>query len=375
MKKTLIGLCVSAACLLSSAAMAEVKINGFASVKGGLTTGNDDTLYDYTNDIEFKNESLFAVQLSSDLGDKLSVTAQLMAKGAEDFDAKFAWAFLSYQLNDDLRLNAGRFRIPFYKYSDYLDVGYAFDWARTPRAVYDVEFDTMDGISLYHSTSIADMTSNVQLVYGAYEGDISVNGALSRSKVQDISGGSWELSNDWLSARIAYFMADVTINATAFTPLFNALNAFGFGAVAREIDFNEDEGTFFGFGLSYDRNNWVAVTEYTNVKVKHSYMADRDAYFVSVGRRFDTVTPYISYEKDDDTSKSAIYKAIPPQVPLLATVAGVVESQLADRDTWSFGLRYDFHPSAAFKLQLSSAKDNYTLDKDRLLTMGVDLVF
>jgi hypothetical protein len=355
--------------------MAEVKINGFASVKGGLTTGNDDTLYGYTNDIEFKNESLFAVQLSSDLGDKLSVTAQLMAKGADDFDAEFAWAFLSYQLNDDLRLNAGRFRIPFYKYSDYLDVGYAFDWARTPRAVYDVQFDTMDGVSLYHSGSIADMTSNVQLVFGAYEGDITISGALSRSKVQDISGVSWELSNDWLSARVAYFMADVTINATALTPLFNALNTFGFASVAREIDFNEDEGTFFGFGLSYDRNNWVAVTEYTNVKVKNSYMADRDAYFVSVGRRFDTVTPYISYEKDDDTSKPAIYKTIPPQVPLFATVAGVVESQLADRDTWSFGLRYDFHPSAAFKLQLSSAKDNYTLDKDRLLTMGVDLVF
>jgi len=375
MKKTLIGLCVSAACLLSATAMAEVSINGFASVKGGMTTGNDDTLYGYTNDIEFKNESLFAVQLSSDLGDKLSVTAQLMAKGADDFDAKFAWAFLSYQINDDLRLNAGRFRIPFYKYSDYLDVGYAFDWARTPRAVYDVEFDTMDGISLYHSTSIADMTSNIQLVYGAYEGDISVSGALSRSKVQDITGGSWELSNDWLSARVAYFMADVTINATAFTPLFTALNTFGFGAVAREIDFNEDEGTFFGFGLSYDRNNWVAVTEYTNVKVKNSYMADRDAYFVSVGRRFDSITPYISYEKDDDVSKSAIYKGIPPQVPFLATVAAVVESQRADRDTWSFGMRYDFHPSAAFKVQLSSAKDNYTLEKDRLLTMGVDLVF
>ncbi len=375
MKKTLIGLVVTAACVTSNTALAEVSINGFASIKGGMTTGKDDTLYGYTNDLEFKEESLFAVQLSSDLGEKLSVTAQLMAKGANDYDAKFAWAFLSYQLSDNWRLNAGRFRIPFYKYSDYLDVGYAFDWARTPRAVYDVEFDTMDGISFYHSTSIADMTSNIQLVYGAYEGDISVSGALSRSKVQDITGGSWELSNDWLSARVAYFMADVTINATAFTPLLSALNTFGFGAVAREIDFNEDEGTFFGFGLSYDRNNWVAVTEYTNVKVKNSYMADRDAYFVSVGRRFDSITPYISYEKDDDVSKSAIYKAIPPQVPLLATVAAVVESQRADRDTWSFGMRYDFHPSAAFKVQLSSAKDNYTLEKDRLLTMGVDLVF
>lgn len=375
MKKTLIGLCVSAACVMSSAAMAEVNINGFASIKGGLTTGNDDTLYGYTNDIDFKNESLFAVQLSSDLGDKLSVTAQLMAKGANDFDADFAWAFLSYQVSDEVRVNAGRFRIPFYKYSDYLDVGYAYDWARTPRAVYDVQFDTMDGISLYHSTSIADMTSNLQLVYGAYEGNLTISGVSSASKVQDISGGSWELSNDWLSARVAYFMADVTINATAFTPLFNALNTFGFGSVARGIDFNEDEGTFFGFGLSYDRNNWVAVTEYTNVRVKNSYMADRDAYFVSVGRRFDNITPYISYEKDDDTSKSAIYKAMPPQFPLFATVAGVVESQLVDRDTWNFGMRYDFHPSAAFKVQLSSAKDNYTAEKDRLLTMGVDLVF
>ncbi|MDZ7868874.1 MAG: hypothetical protein U5L02_06650 [Rheinheimera sp.] len=375
MKKTLIGLVVAAACVTSNTALAEVNINGFASIKGGMTTGKDDTLYGYTNDLEFKEESLFAVQLTSDLGEKLSVTAQLMAKGATDYDAKFAWAFLSYQFNDNLRLNAGRIRIPFYKYSDYLDVGYAFDWMRTPRAVYDVQFDQMDGMSLYYSSNIAEMTSNIQLVYGAFEGDLEISGAMSQSKVQDITGVSWELSNDWLSARLAYFMADVTINATAFTPLFSALNTFGFGAVAREIDFNEDEGTFFGFGLSYDRNNWIAVTEYTNVKVKHSYMADRDAYFVSVGRRFDSITPYISYEKDDDVSKSAIYKAIPPQVPLLATVAAVVESQLADRDTWSFGMRYDFHPSAAFKVQLSSAKDNYSLKKDRLLTMGVDLVF
>lgn len=90
MKKTLIGLVVAAACVTSNMALAEVNINGFASIKGGLTTGKDDTLYGYTNDLEFKEESLFAVQLSSDLGEKLSVTAQLMAKGVNDYDAKFA---------------------------------------------------------------------------------------------------------------------------------------------------------------------------------------------------------------------------------------------------------------------------------------------
>ncbi len=375
MKKTLIAMLVATAGVASTAALAEVNINGFASIKGGMTTGQDDTLYGYTNDLEFKNESLFAVQLTSDLGDKLSVTAQLMAKGADDYDAKFAWAFLSYQLSDNLRLNAGRIRIPFYKYSDYLDVGYAYDWMRTPRSVYDVQFDTMDGVSLYHSGMIGDMNSSTQLIFGAYEGDISVNGAMSASKIQDATGISWELSNDWLSARVAYIMADVSINATALTPLLNALSQFGFGSVAQEIDFNKDEGSFFGFGLSYDRNNWVAVSEYTHVRVKNSYFPNKDAYYLSVGRRFDSITPYISYEKDDDVSKPAIYKPIPVQVPLFATVAGLVESQQVDRDTWSFGMRYDFHSSAAFKVQLSSQKDNYTLQKDRLLTMGVDLVF
>lgn len=375
MKKRLLALSVITACFMAQVAQAEVNINGFASIKGGMTTGSDESLHGYTDDIEFKNESLFAVQLSSDLGDKLSVTAQLMAKGVDDFDAEFAWAFLSYQLTDEWRLNAGRIRIPFYKYSDYLDVGYAYDWARTPRAVYDLEFDSMDGVSLYHSTSIGDVTSNLQLVYGAFDDDLEVSGIASPSKVQDLTGVAWELSNDWLSGRVAYFVGDVTVNAPALDPLLQLLTNNGFASVAKGIDFDEDRGTFFGVGLSYDRNNWVAVSEYTRVKVKDSYFADKDAYYLSVGYRFDTILPYVSFEKDDDKSKAQIYRGIPVQAPFFNIVAGLVESQAFDRDTWSLGVRYDFHSSAAFKAQFSRAEDNFTGHKDGLVTMGVDLVF
>ena len=94
--------------LASGAAMADLQINGFASIKAGLTSGSDKTLYGYTDELDFKNESLFAIQIRSDLGEKLSVTAQVMGRGSNDFDAAFEWAFLSYQLTDNMSINAGR---------------------------------------------------------------------------------------------------------------------------------------------------------------------------------------------------------------------------------------------------------------------------
>lgn len=374
MKKALVASAI-AALLAAPWAQAEVSINGFASVKAGMTSGSDETLFGYTDDLDFENESLFAVQLSSDLGDKLSVTAQLLAKGSKDFDADFAWAFLSYQFTDSLRLNAGRLRIPFYKYSDYLDVGFAYDWIRTPRAVYDVQFDTMDGISLYHTNLIGDWTSSIQLVAGAFDGEITVEGQLSNSQAKDILGASWELSNDWFNARVAYFQADLTIDAVVLNPLLAALNQFGFAPVASNLAFDDDSGTFFGFGFGIDRNDWVVNAEYTEIRVDNTFMADRDAYYLSVGHRFGAVTPFVSYEKDDDAPQRQIYANLPNQLPLKPLVVGVVEQQYSDMDTWNLGLRYDFHPSAALKVQYSMTDEGVTNHEDNLLTVGVDLVF
>ena len=40
----------------------------------------------YDDNIDFKEGSLFAIQASSDLGDKLGVTVQITAKGTDDWD-------------------------------------------------------------------------------------------------------------------------------------------------------------------------------------------------------------------------------------------------------------------------------------------------
>ncbi len=373
MKKTWLATIIATA-VASAAAQAEVNINGFASIKAGKASSGD-TLYGYTDEIDFKNESLFAVQFQSDLGEKLSVTAQLMARGNNDFDAEFEWAFLTYQLDDAWRLNAGRLRTPFYKYSDFRDVGYAYDWLRTPQSVYDLGFDTIEGVSLYHSGSIGEIQSNVQMVFGAFDGEVNLQGTPSPAQINNIVGASWELSQDWLSVRLAYLVGKVSVDASVLGQLFGALNGVGLNSVVKSMDFDEDDGSFFGVGMNYDRNDWLMVAEFTHVEVKDSFYANQDSYYVSVGRRFDNVTPYVSFEKDDDESKPQIYAGLPANFPLRLPIATIVASQEYDNTAWNMGVRYDFHPAAAFKVEFTSSKNNTTDQKDNLIAVGVDLVF
>lgn len=104
-------------------AVDNVRINGFGNVVMGVTS-SDDTFLGYDDNPDFSNESLFALQVSSDISDKLSATAQVLGRGSEDFDVNFEWAYLSYKISDSLTLVAGRSRLPLFTYSSSLDVGY-----------------------------------------------------------------------------------------------------------------------------------------------------------------------------------------------------------------------------------------------------------
>lgn len=383
LKKSLIAATLST--LLAAPAYADLTINGFASIKAGMTLDSDDTLYGYEDSLDFKNESLFAVQVMSDLGEKLSVTAQLMGRGNEDFDVGFEWAFISYQLTDDVRINAGRLRMPLYKYSDFRDVGYAYDWLRVPKGVYGLGFNNIEGVSLYHTTQLGNFDSSLQLVAGAYDGEARISGADVHAEIKNIVGVTWELGQDWYSFRAAYLIGKLSVGAEAvqlqpgvtFGDFFAGLSGAGFGALVNEIDINEEDGTFFGLGFTADKNDWLLVAEYTLVEVDNSFISDQKNFYVSIGRRFDSITPYISYEKEDNEAKTEIYTPYLTTLPaqLLMPVAGIVQSQAREATTYNLGLRYDFHPSAAFKVQYSS-EDNELADlRQDVLAFGVDVVF
>ncbi|MBE3674384.1 porin [Pseudoalteromonas distincta] len=376
MKKLSVAVAVCAV-LASSYASAEVRINGFASIVGGKSLDSDQTLYGYDDDISFKNESKFALQLSADLQEKLTATAQIIARGEDDFDATFEWAYVTYEYSDELQFSAGKMRVPFYKYSDFLDVGYAYRWVRPPRSVYGIPFSTYEGLSVVYNNQLGDWDSTLQGFYGAFDGDIDVFGDSLPAELNNLGGINWSLSYDWFSARAAYIVADTSIssNDSDLIGLVEVLNTNGLTSTANDLITDEDETTFVGIGFSIDYDNFLFDAEYTQFEVEGSILAEQSQYYASAGYRIDDVIVHFTYEKNDDKHDSSRFNTL-ESIPLLnTTVNFALESMRAESNVYTIGARYDFHPSAAFKIDFSRFDDDITDTETDVVAVGVDLVF
>jgi hypothetical protein len=362
--------------LIASSVKAEVSINGFGSVKAGKTSGDKEELYGYTSKLDFNNESLFALQLQSDLGEDLSVTAQLLGRGKDDFNVGFEWAFVSYQINSEWKVNAGKILTPFFKYSDYRNVGYAYVWNRTPMSVYNLGFDTMDGISVYQTTTLGDFDSSLQLVFGNSQSKTNIDGFEADSKVDGVKGITWDIGRENVSARLAYLVGDVSIDAQPLTPLLTLMRNTGLSHQADLVEVKDDASTFIGLSLAYDGDLFFAGSEYTFVESKNNFIAKLYSYYVNVGYK---VTPdihtYILYENDRDVAPDSIYADIPAVHPLFSTVKDFVDSQNVRKDTWSVGMRYNIHSSAVVKFQYTKEKDKLLNQDTANVSLGLDFVF
>ena len=74
---------IASALALCFATNADVRINGFANLVAG-TAGSDESFLGYDDEISFDAESLFSLQISGDINDKMSATGQIVARGAND---------------------------------------------------------------------------------------------------------------------------------------------------------------------------------------------------------------------------------------------------------------------------------------------------
>ena len=376
MKKLSVAVAVCAV-LASSYASAEVRINGFASIVGGKSLDSDSTLYGYDDDISFKNESKFALQLSADLHEKLTATAQIIARGEDDFDATFEWAYVTYEYSDELQFSAGKMRVPFYKYSDFLDVGYAYRWVRPPNSVYGIPFSTYEGVSVVYNSQLGDWDSTLQGFYGAFDGDIDVFGTELPAELNNLAGINWSLSYDWFSARAAYIVADTSISSedSGLIGLVSVLSDSGLTNTANDLITEEDKTNFVGVGFSVDYENFLFDAEYTQFEVEDSILPEQSQYYASVGYRIDSVIVHFTYEDNDDKHDSSRFNTIESIPTLNSAVNGALEGLRAQSNVYTIGARYDFHPSAAFKIDFSRFEDDITDTETDVVAVGVDLVF
>ncbi|RXS43514.1 hypothetical protein EST55_07215 [Idiomarina sp. 29L] len=382
MKYSLLASISATALVMSSSALAQDQIewSGFGSIAAGMTTGSDDQLFGYDNDLDFNPGSLFALQAKANLSDKLSATTQIMSRGSEDFDLGVEWAYLQYQLTDSASVNVGKLRLPFYMYSDYLDVGYSYHWLRTPQSVYRVPFDNYTGVSFQHNAFVGDFTFNTQLVAGNMQDDISViGGETAEAELNNLIGFNTSAMYSNLTMRVAYYQTnDANIQLRGIDgnvdALLTLLEQVGADQIIAELDASEDKGTFAGVGVMYDNFDWFVGAEYTELELENSYVPKQRSAYITAGKRFDSWALHATYGKTDDKVMNPERFAVPdPQLQVVVNqAANIVVTETAYS---SIGVNFNIAPSAVLKFDVTHADNKLTDDSDVLASAAVQFVF
>jgi hypothetical protein len=380
--------CTACAFLLGLTAQttsaADIQFRGFASFVGGSTLSSDDTLYGYDDTLNFRHESLMALQVDAKLDQKLKATMQVIGRGQNSYDPVIEWAYLTYDISEHLQVSAGRIRIPFYRYSDFIDVGYAYNWLSVPQTVYGFEFSGYDGLSFVYNNQFGSWDSTLQVIYGQFEGETLGYDA----NLENLAGLNWTATRDWLTLRAGYIRSKVTILLPEVETLADTIGSVGgtysqdLLRLADNLRVEGDESDFFSFALGVDRNNFLFDVEYIQYSVDDSLLAETDAYYVAAGYRFGKWIPLLTYSKSKSDPPNDVLNGVPADAANISLggptvgqiVAGAAAATEDETTLIDVALRYDFHHSAAFKIAFTEA-EGMDGEKNRLLRFGVDLVF
>jgi hypothetical protein len=382
-------LTIAALTATTFSAHADVRINGFANFTGGITSSND-TQIGYDDTVDFSNGSLFGLQISSDINSKMTATAQLIARGENDYKAEFEWAYLTYKATDKLSVTAGLFRLPLFNYSASKDIGYSYHWVSAPSTVYNVPFSNMNGIKAEYTTLIGDWDTIATLALGEFKGDTF--GADNVGKNTALL--SYEASLDEWRLRGVIGRASTTVDLMQSTDArivaigqgIQAMSAVGLTDLASKLSFDGDTGEFYGISAGYDNFDYFISGEATTIIVNNSFVNDNDAYYITAGARYGKWTPSITYERLESSGEVKYQQQIDAigLAPLPADVAaqfiglstGIQLAELSDYNIVTLSTRYDYDTNIALKTELSILSDDVDSGGDsNLLKVGLSYVF
>ncbi|MGX5173408.1 porin [Aliikangiella sp. IMCC44653] len=341
---------------------AEINFSGFATLAGGKLS-EEIEFRGYDDEIGFASNSLLALQASADLGDGWGVTTQLISRGSENWEVDSEWAYLSYDASDNWRLLFGRQRLPLYIYSDFLDVSYAYHWISPPEGVYSLPFDVIDGIGSIYSNSFGGFDSSLHLTYGRTEGNIE---ALDADTVfKNAVSVAWTLNRDWFTLRLGYAQTDLSILSEDLSNLAQAWRDTGplvgqdFSTIGDNIESIDDKGTFAGVGIIIDYNDFLFVTEFTDVDPGNNLLQKQESFYVSFGKRWGDALLHVTYGEDLDVVEDVLGAAasIPPLAGLVAATNGVAVGLEEDSKFYTVGLRWELSDSVAMKIDYTDYDD------------------
>lgn len=350
----------------------EVQFSGFLSLVGGkvLSGSRTDAFPDattpevscpcyiadwasfgvYEKKFSLAEESRVGIQATAKFSPDLSATAQVVSRGTDTTPA-LTWAYLSYQLTQNLELQLGRKRIPVYYYSDFQDIGVAYPWVTPPPELYGWDATNYNGASLRYKTTVNDASVAASLFAGSEtvkdDRYFLINPSpRNEHRWKSIVGGDVEISKDWWTLRAMYMKAK---------PQFSDLDD-------PSLDFKQSMEAY-GIAFNADFDDWFVLSEIgTNNRdfLDGSGLAVKSpAFSVGAGYRLGKWTPFLNFGQYKDNYNDA------------------ADPALFWRRT-SLTVRYDLTSSSSVKAQIDHYWEKQTplyVGNANVFRISYDMVF
>lgn len=379
-KKHGLALAIASVMFAPLAQASDINISGFLSVGGGMVDDETSVSYDGYNeeDLTF-DRNLLGLQVTGKVNEKITATAQLLARSENGYQVDAEWAYLTWQASDNGKVRVGRLRTPLYMYSDFLDVGYSYPWISAPNEVYYLPFNNVDGIDYYVTAALGSFDTSFQAYFGSFDSDFSFeDGTQGNASLRNQMGVAATFGKDWWNFRAAYHQTDLTVDV--FSPTLDGFVAQleanpAFSYLAPRISIDDDTGTFAQIGLNIDTGMFVAAAEHVEFEVKDTMLAKNVRDYVMVGLRFGDFLFHVTGSKADDeiAALSAGVPASAQTVQLIGTLDAIAAARNVQRDVISLGTRWDVASGTALKLQLDDVDD--VRGEQKVLSVALQAVF
>ncbi len=285
----------------------EFSYSGFGTI--GAAVSNQDFPYQrfISDNGTVRRDSVLGVQFDAKFSAQWSATLQAKVAPAPDDDRKWetsaAWAFVSWRPSNEWLVRAGKVRLPLYLFSENLDVGQSYEFARMPTEMYSIA-PTTDIAGLYVTRNWALDSGDLSLdVYSGRAPEVvqrthSRDGGLRFLSVNTrVTGGVLTLRAEESTWRLGLHHAESAFNSGARAA--SALQEPSPGYYVPVLDaekFSNDIVTL-GFDVNLP-DAWRVIGEFErNVQHDIPLGANTVGGYLSVLRKLDKVTPYVTVAK------------------------------------------------------------------------------
>lgn len=377
------------------AADTEVDYSAFGTL--GYTQSNQSAVYDRFIDHRgtLRRDSVAGVQVDAKAFDQFGATVQVKAAPSTDHDDRYegsvSWAFLSWRPSNDWLFRVGKQRIPFYLYSETVDVGVSYDFARLPIEMYSVAPNNdFVGASVHRTFRVADGELAVEGYYGRSSNDFRV---FARDDVPTIQsrgptftrlifrGGGLVVSyrDDDRHFRAGVVRASIRQDGDAqfaaffpYVPIFpgtgyyqvsNALPGPGVVTVPSVLNTFLVVGADFGLPAGFR-----TTAEFSHSTVPHSFVAPRgNRGYLAFSRPVAQWTPYVSYaflkspSFQLDAYTSLNDNTVPAFIPGASLVnasqrIGADATNVYAQHSWALGTSYALNATSRLKAEFLATR-------------------